>query len=154
MNKIIIIISIFISLLKADEEISKLVIDLTTSDVKKFEQVILRGIVLSKAHYESKFTELDVVVVIHGKSYKFFIKNKESSRYKNDKKLLKLSKEFGLRLKSLSKIYGVKFLMCRAGMQYRKMKKEDLYDFVSLTPNVMIALIDAQNDGYAYMPVR
>lgn len=154
MKKIIIILITMLSLLRAEQDTQKLVLDLTTSDIAKFEQVILRGIVLNKAHYEGKFKELDVIVVIHGGAYKFFIKNVQSSQYKNDKKLLKISKEFAIRIKSLSQTYGVKFLMCKAGMEHRKIKKEELLDIVGLTPNVMIALIDAQNNGYAYMPVR
>jgi len=154
MKKVIIICIALIGLLKADENVMKLVLDLTTSDVVKFERTILKGIALNKARYERQFKELEVVVVIHGGAYKFFIKDLNFSQYKDDKKLLKVSKEFLSRIKSLHNTYDVKFLMCKAGMDARGISKEDILDVVELTPNAMIGLIDAQNNGSAYMPVK
>jgi len=154
MKKIIIFFFTIVQLLKADEEVLKLLVDLTTSDINKFEKNILKGVTLNKDYYESKFKELEVVIVIHGEAYKFFLKNLLSSAYKKDKKLLKVAKEFRIRIKSLHDIYDVKFLICAAGMNSRLLKKEDIFDFVELTPNAMIALIDTQNDGFAYIPVR
>jgi len=154
MKKIILICITIVGLLKADDDTLKLVLDLTTSDVIKFERTILKGISKNKANYESRFKELEVAVIIHGGAYKFFIKDLKSSQYKDDKKLLKLSKEFATRIKSLHDTYDVKFLMCKAGMDSRGIKKEDLFEFVELTPNAMMGLIDTQNNGSAYMPVR
>lgn len=154
MKKIIIIFFAIVELLKADEDLLKLVLDLTTSDVHKFEKTILKGVSLNKAYYESKFKELEVVVIIHGGAYKFFIKNLASSPFKDDKKLSKVAKEFSVRIKSLAQTYEVKFLICEAGMDKHQLKKEDVYDYVKLIPNAMIGLIDTQNDGFAYIPVN
>jgi len=154
MKRIFIIFIIFIGFLKADENLLKLVLDLTTSDVSKFERTILKGISINKANYESQFKELEVVVVIHGGAYKFFVKDLLSSPFKDDKKLSKVAKEFSVRIKSLAQTYEVKFLICEAGMDKHQLKKEDVYDYVKLIPNAMIGLIDTQNDGFAYIPVN
>lgn len=154
MNKFLIILIICMGLLKADEGMLKLAMDLTTSNIDKFERSILKGITFNKAYYQGQFKELEVVVIIHGGAYKFFIKDLSSTKYKKDKKLLNVSKELGIRIKSLHDTYGVRFLICEAGMNYHSLRKENIYNFVELTPNAMIALIDAQNDGFAYIPVR
>jgi len=154
MKRVILIILTVVGLLKADENVLKVVINLTTSDVNKFERSILQGIATNKAHYESTFKELDVIAVIHGGAYKFFIKDLSSSEYKYDQALLEVQENFKKRLKSINDTYGVKFLMCGAGMRKHKIKEEDVYDYVKIIPNAMIGLIDAQNNGYAYVPVE
>lgn len=154
MKKFFIIFIVAIGLLKADENSLKLALDLTTSDVSKFERSILKGISINKAYYEGQFKELEVVAIVHGGAYKFFIKDLASTQYKNDKELLKVKKDFEKRIKSMSETYEVRFLICKSGMDSRKIKKENMYDFVELVPNAMIGLIDTQNDGFAYVPVR
>ena len=154
MKRIVIVFIIFIEFLKADENLLKLVLDLTTSDVSKFERTILKGISINKANYESQFKELEVVVVIHGGAYKFFVKDLLSSPFKDDKKLLKFTKEFAIRIKSLHDTYDVKFLICKSGMDSRGINKENIFDFVELIPNAMMGLIDTQNNGFAYVPVK
>ncbi|QOY54857.1 DsrE family protein [Candidatus Sulfurimonas marisnigri] len=154
MKKFIIIVTIFLGLLRADEDIYKLVLDVTTSDIGKFKQSVISGVAKNKAYYEGKFKELEVVAVIHGGAYKFFLKDVASSKYKEDKELIKEQKELAIRVKSLSETYNVKFLICKSGMDKHLIKKEDMYDFVELIPNAMIGLIDTQNNGSAYVPVK
>jgi len=141
------------SLLQAEERAAKVVYDLTTKDLVKFERNILKGIVVNKAHYESILKELDVTVVIHGGAYRFFTKDPEHSIFKDDAALIKTHKELAKRIESMVKNYDVEFLMCGAAMPRNKLEAKDVYNFIKIIPNSTIGLIDRQNDGYAYIPV-
>jgi len=143
MKKIYVFIMLLSSLLSADENVKKLVLDLTTSDIAKFEKGILKAIVFNTNYYESSFKELKTSVIIHGGAYKFFIKDTKS-----------ISKGLQTRIKSLQDNYDVEFLICGAGMKSRDIKQDNIYSFVKITPNAMIGLINKQNDGYAYVPVK
>ncbi len=135
------------------EDVHKVVYDLTTGSVKKFERYILKGTVVNKTYYEKKFEELKVTVVIHGEAYRFFVKNINKTKFRKD---IKLYNEFDLlkkRIQSLHENYEVEFLMCAAGMPRHKLTATDIVDFVKIIPNSAIGLIDRQNEGYAYIPV-
>lgn len=153
MKKWLLLISLTM-LLNAEDGLKKVVFELTTGDQKKFEQTVLNGIIKNKNHYESKMEELEVAVVIHGDAYKFFIKDLESSPYKDDKELKEAQESFSKRLKSSVEIYKVQYLMCQAGMSNLNIAKESLYDFVTLVPTSTMGLIDKQSEGYAYVPIR
>jgi len=153
MKKIIYILIICIGILQAQENSAKIVYDLTTKDLPTFEQKILKAIVTNKAHYESTLRELDVVVVIHGGAYKFFIKDPEQSKFKDDKRLVVTHGELAKRIEIMATTYDVQFLVCGAGVRKHGLKKQDIYDFVKIIPNSTIGLIDKQNEGYAYIPV-
>lgn len=142
------------TLLGAEGGVKKVVFDLTTGDSAVFEKKVLNGIVSEKNYYESKLEELDTVVVIHGEAYKFFVKNLERSPYKNEAELQKRQKELEKRIESLSSMYHVTFLMCEYGMKQHTLSYENIYPFVTLVPNSTIGLIDKQNEGYAYIPIR
>ncbi len=75
MKKFILIFVIVLSALRAEEDVLKIVLDVTTSDVAKFKQSVLSGVAKNKAYYESKFKELEVVAMIHGGAYRFFLKD-------------------------------------------------------------------------------
>lgn len=141
-------------LLNAEEGLKKVVFDLTIGDQKEFEQKVLIGIVKSKDYYQSNMQELDVAVVIHGDAYKFFIKDLSNSPYKNDTELRSVRESFEKRLKSSVDNYHVKFYICQAGMNHLKIAKENIYDFVTPVATSTIGLIDQQNEGYAYIPIR
>ena len=135
------------------DDIHKVVYDLTTSSVKKFEKNILKGVVFNKGLYEKRFEELKVSVVIHGEAYRFFVKNVDTTRFKKD---MILHNEFEIlkkRIRSLHENYDVEFLMCGAGMSKYHLKPKDIVAFVKIIPNSTIGLIDKQNEGYAYIPV-
>ena len=131
----------------------KVVIDLTTGDLHTFESKILKGIVAHKTHYEGELKELDVAVIIHGNAYKFFVKDPAHSPFKADTALVKASGDLAKRIAVLADTYDVDFLMCRSGMEAKKLGTKDVYDFVKTVPNAGIGLIDKQNEGYAYLPV-
>lgn len=152
MKKLILLLA-FVGLLSANDESAKLVIDLTTSSVAKFEKNILKGIVAHKTHYENNLKELEVTIVIHGGAYRFFVKDLKSSMFKDDKELVKVYADLKKRIASLSDTYEVEFLMCKAAMKRNKLGEKDIVDYVKLVPNSTIGLIDKQNEGFAYIPV-
>ena len=91
--------------------------------------------------------------MIHGNAYKFFVKDPAHSPFKADTALLKASKELAKRIAVLADTYDVEFLMCRSGMEKKKLVEKDIFGFVATVPNAGIGLIDKQNEGYAYLPV-
>ena len=152
------VLSVFILILylfnitKAEER--KVVIDLTTGDLKRFELYLLSGLATNISYYKNKLIDIDVVVVVHGNAYKFFIKDLSKSPYKEEKQLIKKQYEIYQRLKSLHDIYNVKFQICEAGLKSRKIDLKNIYDFVKPVYTVFVALVDLQNKGYAYFPIR
>ncbi len=138
----------------ADEDILKVVYDVTTPQQTIFEKNIFKGIVAHKAYYASQFKELAVAVVIHGGAYKFFLKNLHHTEYAKDKKLLASYKNFTKRVQSLASNYDVKFYICEVGLKRHHIQETNVLDFVHIIPNSTIGLIDKQNDGYAYIPVN
>lgn len=138
----------------AEEGVKKVVFDLKTGNIETFEKKVLQGIAFHKTHYEGNLEKLDTTVVIHGDAYKFFVKDLKNSPYKNDKKLIAVHDELSKRLTSMSNTYEVEFLMCESGIKALKIDKSNVYDFVKLTPNSTIGLIDKQNEHYGYVPIH
>jgi len=138
----------------AEEGVKQVVFDLKTGQLESFEKKVLQGIAYHKAHYEGKLEKLDVAVVIHGDAYKFFVKDLKNSPYKNDKKLIAAHDQLTKRIATMANTYEVEFLMCEATMKTLKIDKSNVYDFVKLTPNSTIGLIDKQNEHYAYIPIH
>jgi len=153
MKKWLIIMSLS-ALLSAEDVVHKVVYDLTTGDLKTFEKTILSGVPVHKTYFEGKMEELDVAVVIHDDAYRFFVKNVNQSPYKNDTALVKMQETFAKRLQGSVNTYKVSYYMCESGMKREKISAENIYDFVTLIPNSTIGLIEKQNEGYAYLPVR
>jgi intracellular sulfur oxidation DsrE/DsrF family protein len=153
MKKVILLLAL-IGLLNADIIAPKVVIDLTTSSVENFQKKILKAIVANKNHYESNLKELEVAVVIHGGAYRFFLKDIKNTVYKDDKELIKVREDLKKRITAMSDTYDVEFLMCKVGMLKNKLDEKNLLSFVKVVPNAAIGLIDKQNEGFAYFPVR
>jgi intracellular sulfur oxidation DsrE/DsrF family protein len=153
MKKWLMILSLSV-LLCAEDVVHKVVFDVTTGDSKTFEKTILSGIPVHKTYFEDKMEELDVAVVIHDDAYRFFVKNVSQSPYKNDTVLVKMQETFAKRLQGSVNTYKVSYYMCEAGMKREKITPENIYDFVTLIPNSTVGLIEKQNEGYAYIPVR
>ena len=154
MKKIICSLILTLGMLYAQEDSAKVVYDLTTADLNNFELRILSATVANKSHYESTLHELDVAVVIHGGAYKFFLKDPASSKFKGDKVLLSAYQSLGKRIATLANTYDVEFLVCGVGLRKHGLVKKDIYDFVKIIPTSTIGLIDKQNEGYAYVPLR
>lgn len=141
-------------MLFAEEGVKQVVFDLKTGQLESFEKKVLQGIAYHKAHYEGNLEKLDVAVVIHGDAYKFFVKDLKNSPYKNDATLAKAHDALSKRIATMANTYEVEFLMCEATMKTLKIDKSNVYDFVKLTPNSTIGLIDKQNEHYAYIPIH
>lgn len=154
MKKVIFTLLLSLGILYAQENSAKVVYDLTTKDLSNFELRVLSATVSNKAYYESSLRELDVAVVIHGGAYKFFLKEPGNSKFKDDKALVSTYKTLAKRIETLANTYNVQFLVCGAGLRKHGLEKKDIYDFVKITPTAMIGLIDMQNEGYAYVPLR
>jgi uncharacterized protein len=148
------LILVLSGILFAEEGVKQVVFDLKTGDVVTFEKKVLKGIAFEKSYYEGKLEKLDVAVVIHGDAYKFFVKDLKNSPYKNDVNLAKIHDEFSKRIAAMADTYEVEFLMCEATMRALKIDKSNVYDYVKLTPNSTIGLIDKQNEHYAYIPIH
>lgn len=152
--KVILLMLLFFGLLYAEDETKKVVYDLTTKDVAKFEKTILKGITAHKAYFESNLQELEVTIVIHGDAYKFFVKDPKTTIYKDDTKLLANYSELKKRIHSLMDTYEVEFLMCGAAMPRKELQKNQIVEYVKIIPNSTIGLITKQNEGYAYIPAK
>ena len=152
--KAILLLLAFVGFLFAADDSAKIVFDLTTGNMKTFEKHIIKGVVVNKTNYENQLRELEVAVVIHGSAYRFFVKDIKSTKYAKDAKLVENYKELKKRIALLSDTYDVKFYMCQAAMPRHNLKPEDIVEFVELVPNSTMALIDRQNEGFAYLPVR
>ncbi len=144
--------SLFVSL-QADDAVKKVVFDLTSGNVEVFEKKVLSGISFHKTYYENNLQELEIAVVIHGDAYKFFLQDLSASRYKNDTALVKKHKSFVKRIKGLSDIYEVEFLMCESGVNKLKINKKNIYPYVHLVATSTVGLIDKQADNYQYVPI-
>ncbi|TKI71067.1 hypothetical protein FCU45_01410 [Sulfurimonas crateris] len=153
MKKLLLVLVLFLGLLKADGDVKKAVFDLTTSDLRTFENRMIKAVAFNNSHYQTTFKELDIIVIVHGGAYKFFVKDISKTKCKEDKKLQAKAKEIHERLASLVKTYSVKFLMCGVGMKAKNIEKENVLEFVEVIPSAMVGLIDAQNDGYAFIPI-
>lgn len=147
------LLTLLLSFLHAEQDVKKVVYDLTTSDIGAFKQKLLSGVANNKGYYEGKLQELEVAVVIHGDAYKFFIEDLKNSAYKDEKNLFAQQKELKARIESLATNYHVEFLMCGSGMKKIQLTKEQIYPFIKIVPNASIGLIDKQNEGYAYFSI-
>ena len=141
--------------LKAQEEVvKKVVYDLTTGDIRQFKAHLLGGIVAHKTYYQGQLAELEVRVVVHGQAYRFFMQDLNATPYVCDQVLVRDKEAIGKRLKTLATQYNVRFLICRVGAKHRKLPQKAFYPFVGFVENAAIGLIDAQNAGYAYLPLK
>lgn len=135
-------------------ENAKVVYDLTTGDAQKIEKHLIDSIDAVAKYYKKENKELKVIVVISGDAYKYFVNDLKASPYASDKDALGVKEKFSYRLQNLNDTYGVTFNMCSSGMKARKIAKSTLYKYVHADVMKSIYLIEAQNDGYAYMPIH
>lgn len=154
MKKIWLILILVLSLHAQEGGRKKVVYDLTTDSIEKFSRNILSGIVFQKTHYESRMEEIDAVVVVHGEAYRFFLKSLENTKYGADANLSRMHSDLLKRLESLHKNYGVSFKACEAGLRNHNLVPAQMVDFIEFIPSSTTGLIDAQHDGYAYIPTH
>jgi hypothetical protein len=131
----------------------KVVYDLTVGEIETIEKRLIGSIISNTEYYQSKLEEYKVKVVIHGDAYKFFMQDVNNTVYAFDTKLLEKKTELGKRLKSLTTLYDVEFEVCEVGVKNRKLNPKAFYPFVGMVHNAIVGLVDAQNDGYAYIAI-
>ncbi|HSR73531.1 MAG TPA: DsrE family protein [Sulfurovum sp.] len=147
-------IALLLSIGSAYADILKAVYDLTTGESKKIEKNLIDSIEAVAKHYQKEQKELKVMVVISGNAYKYFVNDLKASPYREDKDAIEAQEKFRHRLQNLNDTYGVIFNMCSAGMKARKIDRNTLYKYVHADAMKSVYLIEAQNDGYAYLPVH
>ena len=151
-TKLVLVFSVCLSVSYAQS--AKVVYDLTSGDSAKIEKHLINSIRALGKHYKEEKIELKVIVVISGDAYKYFINDLEKSPYALEQDVIEVQKKFKTRLKDLNEIYGVTFNMCSSGMRARKIDQNTLYHYVHADVMKSIYLIEAQNNGYAYMPIH
>lgn len=133
---------------------AKVVYDLTSGDSSKIEKHLINSIKALGKYYKEDKIELKVIVVISGDAYKYFIDDLEKSPYALEQDVIEVQKKFKTRLKDLNEAYSVTFNMCSSGMRARKIDQNTLYRYVHADVMKSVYLIEAQNNGYAYMPIH
>ena len=133
---------------------AKVVYDLTSGDSAKIEKHLIKSIKAVAEYYKKEKKEFKAMVVISGDAYKYFVNDLKKSPYADQKDVLKIQPQFKILLKSLNDEYHVRFNMCSSGMKARKIEKDTLYHYIHADVMKSVYLIDAQNEGYAYMPIH
>lgn len=150
----IVLVTLFLGFGSLFADSVKVVYDLSTGDSSKIEKHLINSVIGVFKYYSSLNKRLDVKVVISGNAYKYFIEDLKASPYASDQDALEIQPYFKILLKKLNDTYGVDFEMCASGMKMRKIEKHTLYEYVEAEKMKSIYLIDAQNEGYAYMPIH
>lgn len=133
---------------------AKVVYDLTSGDSSKIGKHLINSVKALGKYYKEEKIELKVIVVISGDAYKYFINDLEKSPYALEQDVIEVQKKFKIRLKELNDAYGVTFNMCSSGMVARNIDYNTLYQYVHADVMKSVYLIEAQNNGYAYMPIH
>lgn len=151
MRTILLFLLLTLTSLSADSK--KVLIDLTTGDTKTFQSRFLLGVPNMIEYFKENNDSVNVVVVIHGDAYKFFIQNLKDSPYKKQKELYTLQSELKKQLEILNNNYAVKLEICSIGMKKYKIDPALLYNFVTPIHSAMTGLVMWQNQGYAFLPI-
>lgn len=151
MKKIVFLLSMMGVILSGAEY--KVVFDLMSGDATKVSKRLINNVNALKTHYESQGDTLKVAVVISGDSYKFFVKDLTDSPYADTKGLSQQNTLLQKHLAPLLKA-GTEFKVCSIGMKKRDISKASLYEYVVPAFNKTAALIEYQNAGYAYIPLK
>lgn len=151
MRMVLLLLLASVTLIFADSK--KIMIDLTTGDMKTFQSRFLSGVPNMIQYFKAEKDTVDVVVVIHGDAYKFFVDNLSNSPYKNDKELYATQDKLREQLEVLNKKHSVTLEICSVGMKKRKINPDVLYKFVTPIHSAMTGLAVWQNRGYAFLSI-
>lgn len=138
----------------AQQPTQKVIVDLTTGDMKTMTTRFIKGFANTLEHFKTKGRDVDAVVVVHGGAYRFFVQKLDQSPYGSDIELKNRQQELLSGFKILKDKYHVRFEVCSEGMKANNLQKEMFYSFVHPVPSAQITLIEWQNRGYAYLPFR
>ena len=132
----------------------KFVIDLKTGDMDSFNNQLLVGVPGTIDYFTAQGDKVEVAVVVHGESYKFFVENLDNTQYGMDKALAERQDAIRKRLVEIEKKYHIRMEICMNGMHRKGILSEDIYPFVTPIKSAMVGLVKWQNKGYAYVPVH
>jgi len=132
----------------------KFVIDLKTGDMDSFNNQLLVGVPGTIDYFTAQGDKVEVAVVVHGESYKFFVENLDNTQYGMDKALAERQDAIRKRLVEIEKKYHIRMEICMNGMHRKGILSEDLYPFVTPIKSAMVGLVKWQNAGYAFVPVH
>ena len=133
MKKVLLVLTImfsFISVLAQQNE-QKIVIDVTSTDNKVYQSVILTLNIMTKSHPQTKFE-----VVAYGEAVPMFIKNKTV-----------IAKDIA----KLKDNKNVKFIACEVSMSLFNIKKEELLDGIGTVENAVADIVEKQRSGWGYI---
>ena len=133
---------------------AKAVFDLTSGDIQKIEKHLIKGLSATAEYYRDHNRSFKAIVVISGNAYKFFISDLKHSPYADMQEVSEKQSYLRTQFRNLQDSYYVKFKMCSKGMKSRKIPEAVVYRFVEMDKIKNVYLIDAQNQGYAYLPIH
>lgn len=155
MNHIkLLLLAVLLGFTSLSAQSAKVVYDLTSGDSAKIEKHLINSVKALSKYYKENHIEFKAIVVISGDAYKYFVEDLKNSPYKDNAEVFASQKSLNKQFKALHNESGVVFEMCATGMKARKIKKETLYKYVNAELMKSVYLIDAQNKGYAYMPIH
>ena len=140
-----------VSMYATDHHIHKAVFDLTSKNAKVLKDKVVWNIRMISDKMKDQNKTLKSIIVISGDAYKFFIQDLKNSPY-NTEDVRAAQQKLEPILSDLQKNYDVQFHMCSAGMKKRNISPVTLYPYVEHKNNKVHYLIEAQNNGFAYIP--
>ena len=152
LTRLVLVFSFCIGFASAKE--AKVVFDVTSGDSHKIGKHLINGVNVLEAYYKKENIDLKVIVVISGDAYKYFIEDLKKSPYATQTEVADVQAKFKTDFQKLNDKYGVIFEMCANGMRARKINPNNLYKFVHADVMKGVYLIEAQNSGYAYLPIH
>lgn len=131
----------------------KVLFDLQTGNVKVLQKQLIDEIGSLQRYYLSQAQKLEVVVLVSGNAYKFFLKDTDKTLYSLNKSFIKVKNDVQMKLRLLSSDFKVRFETCESGMKHRGIAFEQLVDFIEPVYSHNVGLINLQNEGYAHIRV-
>ena len=152
LTRLVLVFSFCIGFASAKE--AKVVFDVTSGDSHKIGKHLINSVNVLETYYKKENIDLKVIVVISGDAYKYFIEDLKKSPYATQTEVADVQAKFKTDFQKLNDKYGVIFEMCANGMRARKINPNNLYKFVHADVMKGVYLIEAQNSGYAYIPIH
>ena len=134
-----------------DRNIHKAVFDLTSGKATVLKDKVAWNIRMISEKMRDQNRTLKSIIVISGDAYKFFIKDLKNSPY-NTEDVIAAQQKLEPILFDLQKNYDVQFHMCSAGMKKRNIIPKTLYPYIKHEKIKVQYLMEAQNNGFAYIP--
>lgn len=145
MKKILLSIMILWGVNNLYAETIKVVYDLNNGDAVKVENYLRKTIQPIAQHYKDTKQDFKATVVISGEACKFFVLDLQNSPYASQPNAVKIHSLFIPLVMRLNDTYHISFKVCPSSSGMDKKQSE---------MKQSIELIEAQNKGYAYVPLH